>query len=73
MRTVPAPLLVAALCLAFALPSGAQEDASPGTTIGRIERLDPSLDNLIAPSAKIELLATGFEWSEGPVWVKDGG
>lgn len=38
-------------------------------TIGGIERLDPALDNLIDPTAKIEILADGFNWSEGPVWV----
>lgn len=35
---------------------------------GSIERLDPALDQLIVPGASIELLATGFNWSEGPVW-----
>jgi gluconolactonase len=39
---------------------------------GSIERLDPVLDGLIAPGAKIEVLATGFNWSEGPVWRDDG-
>ena len=39
---------------------------------GSIERLDAGLDALIAPDAKIEVLASGFNWSEGPVW-KDGG
>jgi len=39
---------------------------------GSIERLDPALDALLAPDARIELLASGFNWSEGPVW-KDGG
>ncbi len=51
----------------------AQQDAAPGATLGRVERLDPALDELVAPEAKIELLASGFEWSEGPVWVRDGG
>ena len=36
-----------------------------------IERLDESLDNLIDKSATFELLAEGFEWSEGPVWMLD--
>ena len=31
------------------------------------------MDRLIAPDAAIEVLAEGFDWSEGPVWVKDGG
>lgn len=39
---------------------------------GSIERLDPALDALLAPDAAIEVLASGFNWSEGPVW-KDGG
>ncbi len=42
-------------------------------TIGRIVRDDPRVDSLIAPDAKIEVLASGFEWTEGPVWIKDGG
>lgn len=35
-----------------------------------IERLDPALDALLASDAKIETLATGFTWAEGPVWFK---
>lgn len=33
-----------------------------------IERLDPALDGLIAPDAKIEVIAQGFRWTEGPAW-----
>ena len=39
----------------------------------RIERLDPALDQLIASDAQVEIVADGFDWSEGPVWVKEGG
>ncbi len=42
-------------------------------TIGQVVRLDPALDELIDKDAKIEILAEGFEWSEGPAWVKNGG
>ena len=38
---------------------------------GGLEKLDPALDALISRETKIEVLATGFNWSEGPVW-KDG-
>ena len=38
-------------------------------TIGGIERLDAQLDQLIDPSTKVEILAEGFNWAEGPVWV----
>lgn len=41
-------------------------------TIGQIVRLDPALDNLLDRQAPIEVLAEGFDWSEGPVWIKQG-
>ncbi|MBM0106655.1 SMP-30/gluconolactonase/LRE family protein [Steroidobacter sp. S1-65] len=34
----------------------------------RIERLDPALDALIAPNATIQRVATGFKFTEGPMW-----
>ena len=39
-------------------------------TTGSIERLDPALDSIIAPGAKIEIIAEGFDWSEGPLWIE---
>jgi len=41
--------------------------------LGTIHRHDSRLDELVPRDAKIEVLATGFEWSEGPVWMRDGG
>ncbi len=41
-------------------------------TIGQIVRNDPRLDQLIPKNAQIEVLASGFVWAEGPVWVKNG-
>lgn len=41
--------------------------------MGSIERMSPELDALIAADAKIEKLAGGFEWSEGPVWEPKSG
>jgi gluconolactonase len=40
-------------------------------TLGSIERLDPGLDSLLAADAKLEVLADGFTWTEGPLWVGD--
>ena len=40
---------------------------------GRIEILDSSCENLIDKDAKIEILSEGYTWTEGPVWVEDGG
>ncbi len=37
--------------------------------IGNIERIDPALDAIIPPNAKIEKIASGLTWAEGPLWV----
>ncbi|MCC7086797.1 MAG: SMP-30/gluconolactonase/LRE family protein [Pirellulales bacterium] len=45
----------------------------PYSSFGKIERHDPRFDMLIPLDAKLEKLAEGFDWSEGPVWMKQGG
>jgi gluconolactonase len=39
----------------------------------RVERLDPAIDSIVPPNAKLFKLAEGFEFTEGPVWIRDGG
>ncbi len=55
--------------LFFLLSCGDKEKTDTKKTIGSIERSDPSLDNIISADAKVEIIAEGFDWSEGPVWV----
>jgi gluconolactonase len=38
--------------------------------IGKIEFIDNELSALMNRDAKIEVIADGFDWSEGPVWVE---
>src|SRR3989442_9763812 len=45
------------------------DDLTPRPTMGEVLRLDPAADALLAPDAKIEVLASGLDWSEGPVWI----
>ena len=56
------------LFLLMAPLAGAVAEPSPPFH-PRIERLDPAFDGLVAPDARIEILAEGFRWSEGPVWI----
>lgn len=65
-------LLFASLVAAATVASVTQAPPKPDNPMS-IERLDPALDKLIAPDAKIEVLAGGHDWTEGPVWVKRGG
>jgi gluconolactonase len=37
-----------------------------------VVRLDPALDALVSPDAKVELVKSGFGFTEGPVWVQQG-
>jgi len=37
-----------------------------------ITRVDPALDALVAPDATLELMASGFGLTEGPLWVPEG-
>jgi gluconolactonase len=41
-------------------------------TTGKVVRLDPSLDRVIPPNSRLEKLAGGFQFIEGPVWHPDG-
>ncbi len=38
-------------------------------TLGKIEVFDPSVESLIDKDAPIEILADGFTWTEGPIWI----
>ena len=62
-------LPVCALTGALLLPSMRGQPAP----MGSIRRLDPALDNLISPSAKVEKVAGGFAFTEGPLWVRRDG
>ncbi|PXX27866.1 SMP-30/gluconolactonase/LRE family protein [Arenibacter sp. ARW7G5Y1] len=37
-----------------------------------IEILDDEALQIIDPKSKIEILASGFAWTEGPLWIKEG-
>ena len=68
-------------CWGAATPSETSKEAKSKTRtrvphvypkFGTVERLDPKLDSLIPPTAEIEKLAEGFDWSEGPIWIQGG-
>src|SRR4051794_41771337 len=50
----------------------AQEKAER-PALGTIERRDPRFDRLVPAGARVERIAEGFKWSEGPVWDKSQG
>jgi len=63
-------LALAAATAAALLPPAVAQDPKTPMTLGSIDRKDPKFDTLIPKDAKIEVLAGGFKWAEGPVWDK---
>lgn len=51
----------------------ATTSATPESPAVRLVSLDPRFNELIEPTARIEKLADGYKWTEGPVWNRTGG
>src|SRR5882724_3008082 len=64
-------VLIAAVTALSALSLLTSAQTAAGTPF-RIEKLDPTLDEIIAPDATLETLGDRFALTEGPVWVADG-
>lgn len=46
------------------------DSTSGSAPFGSIQKLDDALTSIISDSAKVEIIADGFEWSEGPLWIE---
>ena len=55
-------------------PTPAESDAPPGfdREAAVFEAEDPDFHEVLAADTEIEVLAEGFTWSEGPVWIPSG-
>jgi gluconolactonase len=42
-------------------------------TVGVIERYDSAINQILAPGTTAEIIAEGFRWSEGPLWIEKQG
>lgn len=69
LRSPLLPALAVLLGLGLARPALRADDLTPRPTIGEILRLDPGADALLPADARLEVLASGLDWSEGPVWI----
>lgn len=61
--------LTAAMLSAAPAPITSSSAPYPKDAKTTIERLDPALDALLDVNATVEHLGSGFNWSEGPIWV----
>src|ERR1051325_4800420 len=68
LKSVPigGAAILTASCSKQPESAAATTDRSPA--VGTIVRLDPALDELVPKDARIEKLAGGFTFIEGPLW-----
>jgi gluconolactonase len=60
--------------LEFLPADGGGPQAIPPREVNvEVVRLDPAIDALVPENPKLYKLAEGFQFTEGPVWVRDGG
>ena len=64
--------ILTATWLGATMTSDSHSAPIPREAVGEITRNGPALDPLIAPGTRIEKLADGYGWTEGPVWISDG-
>jgi gluconolactonase len=62
MRKLAFSLLLIVMTMA-----SCSDKPDPGT--GEVEVISPELSAIVNKDAKVEIIAEGFEWSEGPVWL----
>lgn len=67
MKLIFSPIV---LTMALACNNTQQTQQMTYKTTGSIERIDPALDAIIDIGTTAEIIAEGYEWSEGPLWVE---
>jgi gluconolactonase len=57
--------------LEFTKSTGEPVAVTPCEVNVQVIRKDPAIESIVSPNQKIYKLAEGFQFTEGPVWVKD--
>lgn len=66
-------LFVGPLLLGGSWTRARAQESRQYPTLGTIERIDPKFDQIVPKGARVERVAEGFVWAEGPVWVNEDG
>jgi len=72
-NTLDSAVVRGALALCVVVWATAVHESKAAETPLNIDRLDTRFDQLVPKDAKLEKIADGFTWVEGPVWHKQGG
>lgn len=72
MNALTVMCLASLFLLAACSTNRTEQAAAPPPGVGSIERLDPALDALVPASARIEKIGSGYEFTEGPIYMREG-
>jgi gluconolactonase len=72
-RQQPVRLLILTLCLVLAACHARRSETFTAEQIpAAVEGLDPAANAIIPAAPMLQKIATGYTWTEGPVWIRDG-
>jgi len=72
MKTYAVKKLAIALVAMFLIVIGVGPVVAQKASDKPVVKLDPGLDALVSPDAKLELVKSGFGFTEGALWVQNG-
>jgi gluconolactonase len=70
LLTISTIAIMMSACNNEPAPAETKDESGQYKTIGTFERLDPAFDAIVSADAKAEIIAEGFDWVEGPLWVE---
>ncbi len=76
MNSIRVRVFILTACIASlycSQPPAPPPSQSPGPAPGSVVEKDPALKSIVPADARIEKLADGFAFSEGPIWIGEGG
>jgi gluconolactonase len=71
-RSVGSLMLTSCCCTIAACHARRSESSSAEGIAVVVQRLDSAAADIVPESATLQKLATGYTWTEGPVWIHDG-
>lgn len=58
------------LFIALAIACGSKKETQQTSLTVSVEKLDPALDAIVGNQLTVSVIASGYEWTEGPLWLE---
>lgn len=62
--------VVLILFIALAIACGSKKETQQTSITVSVEKLDPALDAIVGNQLTVSVIASGYEWTEGPLWLE---